>query len=669
MKKNPLAIARPDLAKQFHPSKNPGISPDEISYLHKEEVWWLCEKGHEWSEKVSSRSRQKKEGCKICGSLAITHPELARELHPTLNGTLRAEDITSGCHLKVWWICPKEHEYDATVKNRAVNESGCPYCSGKKITKDRSIAVTHPQVAKRLHPTKNGDLSPNKITANYLEQVWWLCEQGHEWQETIQNCCRQSQVICKVCRSIGYLKPELLEEWHPDNELCPFKTPANYNEHVRWKCKTCRHEWPSSVANRFRGSGCPGCSGAEPTPQTSIATLCPDIAKEWDYHSNAKTPDDYTKGSTEKVYWICSNNHSYKESIYNRTTRGRGCPTCKTVAFLCPHLLEEWAPTNSLSPHEEFAGSGKEVDWICKDCRHPWKAKIVARFHGQGCPNCNSGWTIDNIRRFVASLLPYLEILSPAGLYVLFQQKGLLSIAKDAKGRSFVEALKTGRFPKEDLEKFIQGQPSLVDDFISNPQIVLNAPENTLNKSEYRLLEGESSDLNVDLPTVETKDVLAALSSKLFSSLDREAMEFFIKEAVARIWQHAFAEESKAFQQLEEYKEEGLYAQEVRNLFLADYSETKALIIPDGYSFPHQPNLMQKYTAYLVKSRKRLGNWSGTGAGKTLSAILASRVIEAKLTVICCPNNVIDNWERNIQGIYPGRGVNKSFRPLFQTLG
>lgn len=178
MKKNPLAVARPDLTKQFHPSKNPGISPDEISYLYKSEVWWLCEKGHEWSEKVSSRSRQKKADCKICRSLAIIHPELARELHPILNGALRAEDITPGCHLKVWWICPEGHEYDATVKNRAVNKSGCPCCSGKKITKDRSIAVTHPQVAKRLHPIKNGDLSPNKITANYLEQVWWLCEQG-----------------------------------------------------------------------------------------------------------------------------------------------------------------------------------------------------------------------------------------------------------------------------------------------------------------------------------------------------------------------------------------------------------------------------------------------------------------------------------------------------------
>jgi superfamily II DNA or RNA helicase len=42
---------------------------------------------------------------------------------------------------------------------------------------------------------------------------------------------------------------------------------------------------------------------------------------------------------------------------------------------------------------------------------------------------------------------------------------------------------------------------------------------------------------------------------------------------------------------------------------------------------------------------------------KTLSAILASRVIKAKLTIICCPNNVTGNWERNILEIYPKSSV------------
>jgi hypothetical protein len=119
-----------------------------------------------------------------------------------------------------------------------------------------------------------------------------------------------------------------------------------------------------------------------------------------------------------------------------------------------------------------------------------------------------------------------------------------------------------------------------------------------------------------NLPCIDTKAILSTLDSKLFSTLDKEAIDFFIKEAVARIWQQAFLDEAKAITQLEQYKDEGAYSQDVKRLFLNDYHGTKNLQIPTGYRFPHSPLLMQLYTAYLIKVRKRLGNWSGTGAGK-----------------------------------------------------
>jgi len=43
---------------------------------------------------------------------------------------------------------------------------------------------------------------------------------------------------------------------------------------------------------------------------------------------------------------------------------------------------------------------------------------------------------------------------------------------------------------------------------------------------------------------------------------------------------------------------------------------------------------MQRRTAYEVMTRKRVGNWSSVGTGKTLSAILASRVASRKHTLI-----------------------------------
>jgi hypothetical protein len=101
----------------------------------------------------------------------------------------------------------------------------------------------------------------------------------------------------------------------------------------------------------------------------------------------------------------------------------------------------------------------------------------------------------------------------------------------------------------------------------------------------------------------------------------------------------------------------------VRDRFLAEFTEAEALELPAGYAFrPNpdapivQPNLMQRRVAVCVRTQRRFGNWSGMGAGKTLSAILATRVVDAGLTVICCPNAVVENWAVEIAGRSRARG-------------
>ena len=94
--------------------------------------------------------------------------------------------------------------------------------------------------------------------------------------------------------------------------------------------------------------------------------------------------------------------------------------------------------------------------------------------------------------------------------------------------------------------------------------------------------------------------------------------------------------------------------------FLDDYQKTIELKIPKGYAFRDpttneliKPFLMQRYVAYKVKSQPSFGNFSGTGAGKTLSAIIGSRVIDSKFTLIVCPNDVVKHWVNNIREVFP----------------
>ena len=87
----------------------------------------------------------------------------------------------------------------------------------------------------------------------------------------------------------------------------------------------------------------------------------------------------------------------------------------------------------------------------------------------------------------------------------------------------------------------------------------------------------------------------------------------------------------------------------------------ESIEIPKGYSFSDAPTLMQRYVAYRIYRDPYFGNFSETGAGKTLSAILASRVIDSKMTLVVCPNNVVDQWAINkkvsISEIFPDSKV------------
>jgi hypothetical protein len=114
-------------------------------------------------------------------------PNLSKQWHPTKNGNLTPKDVTPYSNKKVWWICERNHEWFATVDKRSIGR-GCPYCSGQAVCEDNCLATINPKLAKEWHPTKNGKLTPKEVTANSNKKVWWICmKKGHEWHAIIGN--------------------------------------------------------------------------------------------------------------------------------------------------------------------------------------------------------------------------------------------------------------------------------------------------------------------------------------------------------------------------------------------------------------------------------------------------------------------------------------------------
>jgi hypothetical protein len=310
------------------------------------------------------------------------------------------------------------------------------------------------------------------------------------------------------------------------------------------------------------------------------------------------------------------------------------------------------------------------VWWKCpKGLDHEWQATVVNRTRlSTGCPRCNSGWTLQNIRAFVSSLQDHLHTFTPAELYLLFQQNGLL--ASHGRSKAFVKALATGRFPKEEIEKFVNNDPSLVDVFIQDTTQMLESLETAgekpgtedglLDRTNALVADTEKED-KPQFPIVETKNVLGSLGLQVVSSADEEAVEFLLVSAVGKLWKHAYHDETAAVAQAKSFCGNG-YAEQVRSRFLDEYRHVTDLAIPADYAFQVNgklapPNLMQRHFAVRVREQKRVGNWSGTGAGKTLAAVLATRVVGSKLTVVCCPNSVVEGWRQAIFDIFPNSVV------------
>lgn len=75
-------------------------------------------------------------------SLAEMYPEIAKEWHPTKNGKITPEQISSETHDSYYWICPKcGAEYKAMVKNRVRVGSGCKVCGQITTAKKQMIKV------------------------------------------------------------------------------------------------------------------------------------------------------------------------------------------------------------------------------------------------------------------------------------------------------------------------------------------------------------------------------------------------------------------------------------------------------------------------------------------------------------------------------------------------
>ena len=468
------------------------VTPSSNIYIH-----WKCHTcGYEWKAKLSNRTHGI--GCPLCGKrklisgvndLATKHPELAKEWHPTKNGDLKPSDVFSSQNLKVWWLCPIGHEYQASINHRAHKQgTNCPICNSGRQTSFREQALyyyvrkMYPDAMSRYKPDSFGKFEldiyiPSLNTGIEYDGVAWhknekferehrkylMCKEhgitlirlkekmpeelGLEIADTIIssddfeseagftkvlhmflehidfsdlywlkpmdiNLSRDRFEIMKYATQIKHsfaeAYPEKAKEWHPtkNGTLKPnmFKPGSTFK--AWWLCPECGNEYEQSIWHRKCGGGCPQCA-IKYSRNTHRMNLIrkngsisnPVLLEDWNYDKNESGPDCFTNGSDIKVWWKCHIcGHEWQERIANRH-HGRGCPKCANkklfvghndFATMHPELLNEWMydKNTDIDPAHIHYRSIKPVWWKCPVCGYEYQAPPVRRSGGNGCRKC-----------------------------------------------------------------------------------------------------------------------------------------------------------------------------------------------------------------------------------------------------------------------------------------
>ena len=421
-------------------------------------------------------------------SLENLRPDLVKEWHPTKNEKTPA-DYRLYSNKYVWWLCPesREHEWQAKIVIRKKNKTGCPFCSGRRAWSGNSLEKLHPDLTKEWHPTKNGDKTPSNFTPFSNKVIWWKCNKcDHEWKSVIYsrtdgngcpNCNKGNNTSFIEQTIYYYFKKEFKDtsnryKFRGKYEIDIFVPSLNfgieYNSyyfHNEKKGKDSEKE-KSLKKNGIiilrieelgkRNFDCYIKNNVINIPRHplfnelndtikicfdnlnkitkkkysikidikkdfyEIIELCrqnkkekslfckyPILSKQWDHSKNGKlTPVDVTPGSGIIIWWLCEKKEcgqSWQAAIDKRTRhKGSGCPFCSgrkvwsgnSLKYLRPDLAEQWyfLKNGELKPSEVTLCSSKMVWWKCDKCNHVWEAKIYSRTkskaEGMGCPSC-----------------------------------------------------------------------------------------------------------------------------------------------------------------------------------------------------------------------------------------------------------------------------------------
>lgn len=417
---NDLQTLEPEIARTWHPTRNNKVTPADVVPGTKKQVWWQCDKGHEWRSSVAQRCKSK--GCPVCqnrriisgvNDLVTFHPELRTEWDYERN-TGKPEEYSCGARNVVWWKCRKGHSWKAAISDRS-RGYGCPKCSEERRVSFPEKAILY--YVRKVFPDVKANIRPEWLIRQeldiYIEQHKIAIEYdgvyghsksaGHKRDERKNVLCEKNGVTL-----IRVREPDcpVLDSYSMDYNMDSDKELEPAIDYVLRKLEeltgTNTLEIRSDInIERDRIEIYSLIEYIE--KENSLENKAPGVAKLWHPFRNGRlTPEFVSIASSKKVWWLGSCGHEWQSTVAYEVMSGK-CPYCtgkkvlkgfNDLASQKPEIACQWNGRKNaeLRPENVTVGSGKHVWWICEK-GHEWQASIVSRTREKqscGCPICSN---------------------------------------------------------------------------------------------------------------------------------------------------------------------------------------------------------------------------------------------------------------------------------------
>lgn len=422
-----LVTKFPQIAAEWDYAKN-AINPHEVPAHSNKSFWWRCKLNHGYMARVNNRINGT--GCPYCAGkrvlqgfndLVSNYPNLAAEWDYERNTGLSPDKVTGGSNKRVWWKCPLEHSYEATINHRTCSNTGCPICANETQTSFREQVIFY--YIKSIFPNA---ISRHKMFSREIDVfipsisvgVEYDGEYYHSNDLSAADLEKAAYLADKGIRLIRIKETtDLLVDYNSD-VITISKDKPDFSYAIEQLCK--RLSIKKIDVNIERDRVAIMALFYSGIKENSLAIQYPDLLAEWDYSKNAGLNPYFVPKSTDrKVWWKCSLGHSYEATPNHRTSSSTGCPYCSNhkvfpgfndLLTRYPNIAELWDydRNESLSPQTVLPRSHKKVWWKCPNGHSYLRAlsSMTSPTLKCLCPECKRGLDDETlaVERAVSSL-------------------------------------------------------------------------------------------------------------------------------------------------------------------------------------------------------------------------------------------------------------------------